>query len=411
MEPTIEVARSSVDANTAPSVAEADFSSYISNTNKFGLALNQAQSKLNKLADSNLIYSPVSVTMALAMTYAGARGTTASEMKSVLGDTFSGDAFHVANNRLARELRSRATSRTDELGKVHKVELNLVDSIFVERTFTLEKSFLDLLAREYQSGVSQLDFIKMFEPARMTINDWVAVQTKDRILDLLPPQSLTERTRLVLVNALYFYGSWQSPFRHEATRDAAFKTLAGASVQTPTMNTVYGTGYVMRKNYAAADLPYEVGALSMTVVLPAAGQFEAVRSQVSEAWLKNVVSGLQTAYLQIALPKFKVTTGTVSLKLGLEELGMKAPFKETADFKGIANTDLMISDVFHKAFIAVDEDGTEAAAATAVVVGVPPTSAPPTPTPFIVDRPFLFFIRDKTGSVLFSGHVVDPSKS
>lgn len=409
MEATIEVARSTVAANTAPSIPEADFASYIANTNQFGLALHQAQSRANKLTDTNLIYSPISVSMALAMTYAGARGTTASEMKAVLGDSFAGGTFHVASNRLARELRSRATSRTGSDGTVHELELNLVDAIFVERTLALEQPFLDLLAREYESGVSQLDFMRAFEPARMTINDWVAMQTKDRILELLPMGAITPATRLVLVNALYLYGSWQAAFNAAATRDAAFKNLAGATVQTPTMYTSYSTGYALRENYAAADLPYEGGSLSMTIVLPRQGQFEAVRSQVSETWLKGVVSALQPALLQIGLPKFKVTSGTFSLKSGLEELGMRAPFKGEADFGGIANTPLVIHDVLQKAFIAVDEDGTEAAAATAVIVG-PPDAAPVTPTPFLVDRPFLFFIRDKNGSVLFSGHVVDPTQ-
>jgi len=207
--------------------------------------------------------------MALAMTCAGARGQTSLEMKAMLGDSFPGDAFHVAANRLARELRTRATSRTDANDETRKVELNLVDSIFVERTLMLEAPFLDLLAREYDSGVRQVDFKHAFEPARVEINDWAAGETKDRIKNLLPHGSINGFTRIVLVNALYFYGSWSAPFAHEGTTDAAFHALSG-EVQVPTMHAQAAFDYARHDQFAVAELPYEGGALRMTIVLPGA---------------------------------------------------------------------------------------------------------------------------------------------
>jgi serpin B len=256
----------------------------------------------------------------------------------------------------------------------------------------------------------RLDFARSHEPARMAINEWVEEQTRDKIQGLLPQGSITEATRLVLVNALYFYGSWQAPFNHATTSNAAFKTLAGASLQVPTMFGQKRLSYRAADKLEVAELPYVGGRLRMTIVLPAEGQFEAVRSQVSAAWLERAVTGLQPTELIVRLPKFKMTVGTFSLKQGLMAAGMKSLFTDSADLTGIATgVQLTVSDVLQKAFIAVDEDGTEAAAATAVIVGPPNAQGDP-PKPFTVDRPFLFFIRDESGAVLFSGHVVDPSK-
>ncbi|HKP61008.1 MAG TPA: serpin family protein [Polyangiales bacterium] len=401
--------RSSVAANSAPSIADSDYASFISHINKFGLDLGQ-QVAGGEYKQSNLIYSPLSATIALSMTYAGAKGQTASEMKSVLGDTFAAGVFHTANNRLARELASRVTSRPMSGGNEHKIELNIADSIFVDRSVTLQAPFLEVLGREYDSGVRTVDFIHAYEPARMGINAWVEEQTKDKIQDLLPMGSIDQATRLVLVNALYFYGSWLTPFVSGYTHDAAFKTLAGASVQVPTMNGGLRLQYRAGDKFALAELPYEGEKLRMTIVLPAAGEFETIRAQVSAAWLEQAVSNLSPTLLNVSLPKFKMTVGSFRLTDGLKALGMKQAFTDSADLSGIATgIPLSISDVVQKAFIAVDENGTEAAAATGVIVGT--TSAPvDQPIPFTVDRPFLFFIRDANGAVLFSGHVVDPSK-
>ncbi|HKU37204.1 MAG TPA: serpin family protein [Polyangiales bacterium] len=404
------LSRSSISADTAPAVGDADYATFIAHLNEFGLDLGQAMAPGNDLTKSNLIYSPLSAAVALHMTYAGAKGRTAEEMKTVLGDSFAPGVFHTASNKLARELKSRVTSRPDSGGNVHKIELNLVDALWVDRTVVLQDAFLDVLSRDYDSGVTKVDFIHAFEPARMDINAWVAKQTKDRIQDLLPQGSITDLTRLVLVNALYFYGSWLTPFVHDLTRDEDFTPLSGAAKRVPTMHAELRLPYRMGDGLEVAELPYEGNALRMTVVLPAPGRFEAVRAQISAAWLDQTVANLQPKLLSVSLPKFKLTVGSFSLKAGLQALGMEQAFTDQADFSGItSSTSCSISDVVQKAFIAVDENGTEAAAATGVIVGTTSVPVDP-PVPFKVDRPFIFFIRDTSGTVLFSGQVVDPGQ-
>lgn len=398
-------------ADTEPMVADGDYTTFVAHVNTFGLDLGKRLSESDAFASSNLIYSPISAYLALSMTYAGAQGTTASEMKTVLGDSFADTAtFHHAANRLSRDLTSRATSVTDSRGVVKKIELNIADSIWTERTITLGGPFLDVLARDYAGGVRQVDFIHAHEQARKNINDWVADQTKQKILDLLPEPAVTDATRIVLVNALYFYGSWAEPFTREGTAPAAFHTLTDATMQVPTMNAQLTLNYRDAGDYALAELPYQSDLLRMTIVLPAPGKFAAVRSQLSAAWLDDAGKGAAPTRLQVALPKFVMTVGSFSLKSELEAAGMHQAFTDKADFSGISrDTTMRIEDVLQKAFISVDEAGTEAAAATAVTVVA--TSAVPTqPTPFVVDRPFLFFIRDLKGAVLFGGQVTEPKQ-
>lgn len=402
-------ARAMVAADTAPNVSDADYAAFIEHINQFGLDLGQKQAAANKLTQDNLIYSPISASYALAMTYAGAHGATADEMKKVLGDGFAQGIFHKGANKLARELASRALSRQDSAGVTHKIELNLADALFVDGTLNLQPSFLELMARDYDSGVHVEDFMHAFEPARMHINDWVADQTHDRIQSLIPQGGIDDSTRIVLVNALYFYGSWQSPFMANRTSDAEFHPLTGNAVQVKTMHDETRMSYASGMDFELVDLPYEGGKLSMTVVLPADGKFENVRAQVSADWLKKAIASLGPRTVNLALPKWKITAGSFSLRQGLEDLGMKTAFGDHADLSGISQDGpLTLSDVWQKAFIAVDELGTEAAAATAV--GVSATSVPVDVVQFVVNRPFLFFIRDQNGAVLFSGQIVDPSK-
>ncbi|HKU44722.1 MAG TPA: serpin family protein, partial [Polyangiales bacterium] len=198
-----QIARSSVAPNAQPVIADAEYPTFISHINQFGLELGQ-QLASGDLEQKNLVYSPLSATLALGMTYAGAKGRTATEMKTVLGDSFAPGVFHTAANRLMRELASRERESSMSSSEQPKLELNLADSIFVDRSLTLQASFLDLLSREYDIGVGQVDFSTASEAARLGINAWVQEQTKDKIKDLLAPDAITFRTRLVLVNALYF---------------------------------------------------------------------------------------------------------------------------------------------------------------------------------------------------------------
>ena len=217
--------RSDAVADTSPDISDADYAAFIASINRFGLDLGQKMADANKLTQQNIVYSPLSVSYALSMTYAGASTSTAAEFKSVLGDGFAAGVFHQGANRLARELASRATSRAPTGRNTHKLELNLADGLFLERTFELEPPFLELLGREYDAGVFHQDFLHAPDPSRIQVNDWVAVQTRGKITDLLAPGTVTEDTRLILVNALYFYGTWLTAFDPSRSRGELSATV------------------------------------------------------------------------------------------------------------------------------------------------------------------------------------------
>jgi serpin B len=361
------------------------------------------------LSAGNIVYSPLSALYALAMTYAGARGQTAEEMKAVLGDAFGDTRFHEAANALARQLASLVHSHIVK-GLQRKVDLHLTDALFASESIPLQPEFLDLLATEYDSGVHRVDFVGAPEAARDTINDWVSDQTHAKIIDLLPPGSIDSTTRLVLVNALYFFGSWANLIDPANTTAADFQPPGAAMVQVPTMHFGLTASYHTEADFSLAELPYDGNGLRMTVVLPAPGKFDDVRTKVSAAWLQAARTDLSLTNLKVSLPKFKLTTGSFSLKQGLEDLGMKLAFTEMSDLSGISpEGPLVISEILHKAYIEVSEDGTEAAAATAVLAGG--ASAPAPAVLFSVDRPFLFFIQNLDDAVLFSGQVVDPTQN
>jgi serpin B len=402
------IERSMVAADTAPAISTEDYATFIAHINQFGFDLGQKVAASNDLSASNIVYSPLSAAYALAMTYAGARGKTAEEMKAVLGDSFGDMRFHQAANALARQLETLVHGQTLG-GSVHKVDLNVTDALFARLSLPLKADFLDLLATEYDSGVHRVDFAGDPEAARVTINDWVSGQTHAKVNDLFPAGSIDGQAQLVLVNALYFFGSWANAINPVATRDADFHPSAAATVQVPTMHFYLSTNYHSEADFALAELPYDGNGLRMTVVLPAEGKFDELRTKTSAAWLQHARSNLSASELVVSLPKFKVTTGTVSLRQGLEDLGMKLAFTDQSDLSGISTEGpLVIADVLQKAYIEVNENGTEAAAATAVLVAG--RSAPAPQVPFTVDRPFLFFIQNVDDAVLFSGQVIDPTQ-
>lgn len=404
----VEVIRGNTPADDTPDVDDAEYAKLIMQLNKFGLDLGRKQAELNELTKSNIVYSPLSASIALSMTYVGAKAKTADAFKSVLSGEVAADHHHAGINRLARELAARERNFEDPNGTVRKIELNIADAVYADKTVKLQESFLDQLSRNYESGVSLEDFVNAPEPARLRINDWVADKTRDRIKDLLPPDSIDSLTRLVLVNAMYFYGSWASPFLKQRTRDAEFRTLDNMPVTVPTMHGGGSWQYSQGEGFVGVELPYTGNELHMFVVLPDEGQFEAVRKAASAEWLKTALASATPRAVSLALPKFEMT---VAFTLGapLVDLGLGAAFSAGADFTGISEGGGMwIGEVYQKAFIGVDEAGTEAAAATAVTLVA--SSAPTDVVELVVDRPFLFFIHDLNGVVLFSGQVVDPTQ-
>jgi len=387
---------------TSPEVAKADQTALTDGNSAFAFDLYQEL----KEEDGNLFYSPYSISAALAMTYAGARGNTEKPMADTLHFNLSRERLHPAFNWLEQELARRGEGARGKDDKGFR--LNVVNAIWGQRNYEFMVDFLDTLAENYGAGLRILDFNNAPEESRITINDWVSDQTEDRIKDLIPPGGIIPDTRLVLTNAIYFNAAWENNFSKKQTTDGLFHLLDGESVSVPMMRQTESFGYTEGDNYQAVELPYDGHELSMVILLPGDGQFAEFEGALDFQQVEDIVTRLAVLRVNLTMPKFEFTSD-FRLRKALSAMGMSDAFCPGADFSGMTgNQDLFIAEVVHKAFISVDEEGTEAAAATAVMM---PISAPPSePVVVIIDRPFIFFIRDiKTGAILFVGRVVDPS--
>ena len=360
-------------------------------------------------ADGNLVCSPYSVAVALGMTRTGARGRTAAEMDRVLhsNDAVRLDAALGAVEAVL-EQRSGTVRRTD--GSKAKVELHVANSLWGQRGYAWQSSFLETLARYYGAGLRLVDYGDP-EAARSRINAWTSTQTQRRIDNLIPEGVLDALTRLVLVNALYLKAPWERPFEVSRTANGPFHRTNGSPVAVPMMRSeIHEARYAGGAGWQAAELRYAGNELAMTVILPDRGTLQALQDDLDGDQLALILRAPQpVGVLDLQIPKWTFRT-SASLKETLIALGMPSAFDDrTADFSGMTgNRELSISAVEHQAFIAVDEAGTEAAAATAVSATL--TSAGPEPVAMVVDRPFLFVIHDiPTGTPLFLGRVADPS--
>ena len=363
--------------------------------------------------DGNLFYSPHSISHALAMTYAGANGQTATQMADTLRFLLTQDRLHPAFNALDQELVSRGADYQDRNGDGFR--LNVVNAVWGQQDHDFRKAFLDILAESYGAGVRPADFKGAPEGSRLAINDWVAESTEDRIKDLIPQDIITPLTRMVLTNAIYFNASWLFPFSEANTRARPFHLLDGRSVDVPMMRTEEEFRYAAGDGYQAVDLPYLGHELSMTVIVPDRGRFGEFEDSLDAVLVDRIIEGLGSRYVTLDMPKLEFES---QFRLGetLKSMGMTDAFDSAAsDFSGMDGKSclagdpecLYIREVVHKAFVSVDEAGTEAAAATAVVVQT--ESAKPTPISVTVDRPFVFLIRDQeTEAILFVGRVEEP---
>jgi serpin B len=375
----------------APDVPAADLAAVVAGNNRFALDLYQAV----RTTTENTLYSPYSISLALAMTYAGARGETAQQMAETLHYTLPPERLHPAFNALDQALRSE----DEEEGAFR---LHLVNAVWGQQGYTFLDPFLDTLAEHYGAGMRLLDFGAP-EPARQAINDWATDETEGKVEELLPPGAINPATTLVLANAIYFKAAWLVPFMAQATHDAPFSRLDGSEVTVQMMRHPIPLGYAQGTGYQAVELRYSGERASMVILLPDEGQFEAFAAALDAERMDGILTDMGRATLTLHMPRFSYGAG-FALRETLSAMGMPAPFTN-ADFSGMDGTrSLFISDVYHKAFIAVDEEGTEAAAATAVVMerGLPPELR--------IDRPFIYAIRDvETGSILFVGQVLDPT--
>lgn len=386
----------------SPAVAGADLAALVEGNTGFALALYQA---LRGAGAGNLFYSPHSISLALAMTYAGARGETEQQMAETLRFLLTQEALHRAFNALDQELASRGQEAAGKDGKGFR--LNIVNAIWAQHDYRWLPAFLDTLAENYGAGIRLADYVKDPEKCRVTINDWVSKQTEGKIKDLIAKGMIDQLTRLVLTNAIYFNAAWKYPFAKDATAPGAWHLLDGGKATVPLMALNERLGYASGNGYQAIELPYDGGELAMVILLPDAGRFDQFEGLLDAALLDQILGEIELEQLSLTMPKFKFES-EFSLGDTLKAMGMPIALSGAADFSGMAGTrDLCISDVVHKAFVAVDEAGTEAAAATAVIMRL--TAMPAEPRVVSIDRPFVFLIRDiETGAVLFVGRVVNP---
>lgn len=358
----------------------------------------------------NLFFSPYSLSSAFAITYEGAQGTTADEIRSVFH--FPGD------NATRREGFSTMNAGINNGDPAYT--LRTANALWVEQSAPLLPAFTTTAERYYGARATDLDFSGSPEDSRLTINAWVANRTEDRIKDLIPAGVINPWTRLVITNAIYFHGNWVMPFDRNETADADFRTAAGKTVKVRMMqrtgdDAVYR--YAENKDLQMLSLPYNYTTgrqLSMIVLLPRDDNLTTIETSLNADTLPALQQSARPREVKVYFPKFTLKTAYNKLATTLAAMGMPTAFSPLADFSGInGKQDLYISDVIHQAFIDANEEGTEAAAATAVIFGKGSVPESPVPVPvFRADHPFIFIIQDdETGAILFMGRVTDPAAS
>lgn len=397
---TFDIQKSSQTRNLSPDLLSGETEELVAGNCAFAFDL--YRQCLIEDNSSNLFYSPLSISMALAMTYAGAKNDTETQMATALHFTLPQDRLHNAFNAL-----DLALLNPGKTGDPNGFQLMISNATWGQTGYTFLDGYLDILALNYGAAIHLLDFQNSPDTARTVINRWVSLNTAFKINHLLPPNAITALTRLVLTNAIYFKADWQAPFEKAYTRDRPFFLPDGSPVAVPFMEQVHHFNYyAVEGDVAAIELPYQGETVSMLVLLPAEGTFHHFESSLDKTRIDTIVSGLEEREVHLSFPAFSFEWGA-SLVTLFKQLGMTDAFAH-ADFSGInGETNLYISDIFHKAFISVDEKGTEAAAATAVIVGE--TAVPGPDVILTVDHPFVLLIREKTtGTILFLGRVTDP---
>ncbi|MEO8183642.1 MAG: serpin family protein [Deltaproteobacteria bacterium] len=352
----------------------------------------------------NAFFSPYSISVASAMLVKGAGGQTKTEIDSALSfSNDDGDAFHQARNSVAQALAARNHAATE---RYNAQALRVSNGLWLRPTFRPAPAFLDTLSAYYDAGVFLAPFDSDPEAARAAINEKVAGDTERLIPELLPPRSIDENVAFVLTNALYFKSNWANQFSPGLTRDEPFVRATGATANVPMMHATFETGYRAGPDYQIIRLPYFGSELELVAIMPSAGTFAGFVGQLNAETVATVSSGLTSVNVELGFPRLGITS-TVPLKERLQGLGMHLAFEPGADFDEQLGPLVFISEAFHQATITLDEEGTEAAAATAIV-GVD-QSAPPPPIPVTFDHPFIFFIRDiQTNALLFVGQFTGP---
>ena len=406
--PSVDLGTPSVlGRETSPVVHEQELTAVVEGNTAFALNLYRAIAG----AGANMFYSPYSISMAMAMAYAGAGGETETQMRDTLGFYLTQNRLHPAFNALDLALESRTLGDGDG-----GFDMRIANSVWGQQDHPFLPTYLDTLAMNYGDEVREVDFRRQPEHARNQINKWVATETDDRIEDILSSDAITPLTRLVLANAVYFKAVWQLPFDERATSNQPFYALDGDERRVPMMRQTGSFGYAEGDGYQMVELPYYGGSMSMNVLLPDEGRFGDFEDSLDSTFVDDVLHDMEDKRIRLTMPKFKLEAG-LDLADVLAKMGMPNAFNDRlAEFQRMNGLSclardeacLLISEVAHKAFISVDETGTEAAAATTVVVGITKAVTPEDEViDMTIDRPFIFLIRDRpTGSVLFLGRIV-----
>jgi len=365
--------------------------------NKFSFDLYKKLKDKNK--GKNLFYSPASISIALAMTYTGARGNTEKQMAKVLHFTLPQEHLYSTYSKLIENLKSNKD-----------YELHIANALWLQKDYKYLPEFLNIMERYYKGRFNEVDYRTNPENARLKINNWVSKETKGKIKDILNPGDITTLTRLVLTNAIYFKGKWISEFNKQFTKDEDFYLINEKIIKVKMMFQENKFNYFENGKLQLLELPYKGDKISMVIILPKNLQkLESIENTINEKklqeWIKNAVNTKVKTYI----PRFKFTQ-RYDLSTILKSIGMKDAFDGAkADFSGIdGRKDLYISKVIHKAFVEVNEEGTEASAATGVIMER--TCIERTVT-FKANHPFIFLIRDKnTGCILFMGKIINPNE-
>jgi serine protease inhibitor len=363
-----------------------------------------------KIIEGNIFFSPYSIFSALAMTYGGARCNTEIQMSKVMHFEKKMNGFQNAFAELEERLNDVQKKRT--------IKFDIANSLWMQKDYKFLPSFIESTEQNYKATISYVNYKTETEKARATINSWVEQKTNDRIKDLIPPNVLSPVTRLVLANAIYFKGTWEAKFDTAMTKDMPFWVSAKDSVVVRMMASrdrgpdyfKHKFGYKENSTLQCLEMPYLGREVSMVIVLPKARDgLEEIENKINVLWLDSLVLNLEQEKVHIHFPKFKISQECMLSRV-LAAMGMADAFGEKADFSGMTGTrELFISEVIHKAFVDVNEEGTEASAATATAIAYGGGFAVKKPIFFRADHPFLFFIRDnETGCILFIGRVVNP---
>ena len=373
-----------------------DINSAVNANNQFAFKLYSTY----KSKDGNIFFSPYSISSALAMTYEGAKGKTADEMQSIFN--FSKD------DSLRRGSFLEIKNIINQKDKKYK--LSTANALWAQSGYEFLNDYFKLINQYYGGKVTNLDFINKTEESRMTINHWVEGQTNDKIKNLIPKGALDPYTRLVLTNAIYFKGKWAKEFDKNLTTEKDFRVSLNNTVKAQMMSENDDFNYTETESLQVLELPYQDNELSMIILLPKKDDLSVVEGALTLEKLSGYKNALEIQKVDVSIPRFKFET-KYFMKEDLIKMGMLTAFSGDADFSGMTGKhDLFIGQVIHQAFVDVNEEGTEAAAATAVIMEAG-SAMPQQPKVFNADHPFLFLIQEKkTGNILFMGRVSNPIK-